>query len=180
MKFDIRNFCLAYRFSLSSEVKRIIELIFLHKTGNLVRKSGVKFVGIYYPVKREPSLLKLMEVAEEIRFYFPVMKEKDLCWGSYRGWNRGKINRYGIWEPERCDNEIPELILVPGVAFDMKGYRVGYGGGFFDRFLENYSGISVGIVYDRCLFRELPAEEHDIPVKLVVSEKKVVGERVSV
>ena len=69
-----------------------------------------------------------------------------------------------------------DLVIVPAVAFSINGYRIGYGGGYYDRFLERLTAdtMTIGITYDDLLFEELPQEDHDLPVDMVVTERKVV------
>lgn len=70
------------------------------------------------------------------------------------------------------------LALVPGLAFDRGGFRIGYGGGFYDRFLVEFAGVSAGLVRDAALLPSLPAlEEHDAPVDVVVTESRVIRPR---
>lgn len=65
------------------------------------------------------------------------------------------------------------LILVPGLAFDKKGYRLGYGKGYYDRYLSDVRIQSVGLAYSNCLTKQLPKGKYDLPVDLIVSEKGV-------
>jgi len=87
---------------------------------------------------------------------------------------------YGIRQPEIHDGDIVEkkdidLVFVPAIAFDMRGYRIGYGKGYFDKWL---SGIeqkkAVGLAYDGQITDKLPVEEFDMPVGTIVTEKKIV------
>ena len=67
------------------------------------------------------------------------------------------------------------LALVPGLAFDRRGFRIGYGGGFYDRFLAEFAGVSAGLVRDDVLLPALPAlEEPDAPVDVVVTESRAI------
>ncbi|MDD2431144.1 MAG: 5-formyltetrahydrofolate cyclo-ligase [Firmicutes bacterium] len=84
----------------------------------------------------------------------------------------------GILEPFRGQEispETPDFIIVPGVAFDKKGNRLGYGGGYYDKLLPSVLGLKVGVVLERYCFPEntLTLETHDIPVDVVVSEAGV-------
>ena len=63
-----------------------------------------------------------------------------------------------------------DLVVVPGVAFDLRGYRIGHGGGFYDRFLRRARGLKVGLTYREFLLAEVPVAPHDIAVDAVVSE----------
>lgn len=82
-------------------------------------------------------------------------------------------NRFGLWEPDRaCPTLTPEqidLVLVPAVCYDRQNYRLGMGGGYYDRWLEHYHGITVGLCRAALLLDRLPAEPHDRPVDLVIT-----------
>ncbi|MBQ8965227.1 5-formyltetrahydrofolate cyclo-ligase [Ruminococcus sp.] len=82
---------------------------------------------------------------------------------------------YGIMEPkaycERVDEFNSPMCVVPGLSFDMEGYRLGYGKGFYDRFLANFKGITVGLCCDSCIAEEsLPRNEFDISVDYIATE----------
>ncbi len=68
-----------------------------------------------------------------------------------------------------------DLVLVPGLAFDRQGGRLGRGGGYYDRWLAGYSGITVALCRDTVLVERLPVESHDWPVDLVVTETGLYG-----
>ena len=70
------------------------------------------------------------------------------------------------------------LVLVPGVLFDRAGYRVGHGGGYYDRFLGGLTGaVTAGLIYDEFLVDRIPIEAHDVPVDLVVTPSGVHSPR---
>lgn len=81
----------------------------------------------------------------------------------------------GIPEPadgaEVAAKETLDLILVPAVCYDRKGYRLGQGGGYYDRYLADYRGKTVGFCRARLLQERLPREEHDIPVGQILTEE---------
>ncbi len=94
--------------------------------------------------------------------------------------NLNKVH-YGIMEPERDDSRFVEptektLIIVPGLAFDVNGYRLGYGGGYYDRFLsENNSIKTICVCFDRCISSSLSKEEYDVAVDMCVTESRIIG-----
>lgn len=112
--------------------------------------------------------------ADEGRMVFRTLPNGDL--------SRLTPSRFGIPEP---DGSCPvlagsdftrALILVPALAFDNQGYRLGYGGGYYDRFLEGLSceGIphtAVGLAFSVCRTEALPREAHDIPVHIILDER---------
>ena len=78
---------------------------------------------------------------------------------------------FGLLEPqgdlEVVDASQIDLIHVPGLAFTTEGYRIGYGGGYYDRYLENFAGHSLSTIYP-CQVQEFNSEDHDIPVQEVL------------
>ncbi len=82
---------------------------------------------------------------------------------------------YGILEPKGdkvIDDFEGSVCITPALAFDEEGYRTGYGGGYYDRFLADYTGISVGICYEQFI-RPVIKEEHDLNVNIIVTEKEI-------
>lgn len=81
---------------------------------------------------------------------------------------------YGMWEPGADCPAVPkgeiDLILTPGLAFDKNGYRLGQGGGYYDRYLADFSGVSVALCRDAFLLDTVPAQAHDRPVDMVLTE----------
>ena len=73
-----------------------------------------------------------------------------------------------------------DIILVPGIAFDRDGNRMGFGKGFYDRFLMEGSGIKIGICYDFQLIDKIPISEYDVPVDIVITEENITSIKKSV
>lgn len=90
---------------------------------------------------------------------------------------RFKSGQYGIREPvapELVSSNWIDLMVVPGVAFDRKGNRLGRGGGYYDRLLDGFSGHSAAVAFDFQLFPEIPHTSHDIPVDSIATETIIV------
>jgi len=86
-----------------------------------------------------------------------------------------RIGNYGIREPidpHLISMDDIDLIAVPGVAFDQKGNRLGRGGGYYDRLLDGFSGVSVAVAFDFQILPDIPYKAHDQPVDAIVSEIK--------
>ena len=84
---------------------------------------------------------------------------------------------YGIMEPPECfaadvGNE-NSICIVPALAFDSEGYRLGYGKGYYDRFLSIFSGISIGVCFQECLTQALPRNEFDKKVNYIITDKNI-------
>ena len=95
------------------------------------------------------------------------------------------LGTYGILEPvnrqKPAEVEVIDLVIVPGCAFDPQGYRLGYGVGYYDRFLKTVAGsCSVGLAFELQMVPEIPRQEsHDVPVDLIITEKRVIDCRQS-
>ena len=146
----------------------------------------------YISVRGEPDTLPILEraIAEgktvalpvtvtganEGRMIFRALPDGDLT--------RLTPARFGIPEPDgSCpaltDRDLTNaLMFVPALAFDGEGYRLGYGGGYYDRFLDGLTSAgtpitTVGLVFSVCRARILPRESHDIPVDIIIDERSV-------
>ena len=88
-----------------------------------------------------------------------------------------KINKYGMLEPEvLTKKEVPDIMLVPLLAFDKKNNRLGYGGGFYDRYLNKYLNtfkniMTVGIAFSFQRYHKLPVSKDDVKLNYVLTEK---------
>lgn len=84
-------------------------------------------------------------------------------------------SRYGIDEPDesicpRADISSGGICIVPALAFDRRGFRLGYGGGYYDRFLPGFTGMKIGLCYECCLEEILPSDGFDIKADAVITE----------
>ncbi len=89
------------------------------------------------------------------------------------------IGSYGLFEPYYEDMQILEkseidLVIVPALSFDRNRMRIGYGGGYYDKFLADFKGLSVGLCFSCCVTDKLPTEEFDCPVDKVICPTEVV------
>lgn len=91
-----------------------------------------------------------------------------------------RIGTYGIREPKETSPTIDikalDVVIVPAVAYDIDCYRLGYGGGFYDRFLENLrkDAITIGIAFDFQIFNSIPKETHDAQLNYIVTETRII------
>lgn len=135
-------------------------------------KSEVPTGDIIHLVLEQGKRVLLPVVEPEGRRLIPV---------EVRGLEELAPGYAGIPEPRQGARnpallEEVELILVPGVAFDLQGHRLGYGKGFYDRFLANLkSSLSkIGLAYELQILERLPVRDHDLPMTAVVTEKRVI------
>ena len=129
------------------------------------------------PIKNEVDLTPLLTRHSEKRWVLPrIIPEEDHRM-VFHPYDAARLVRhpFGMAEPAADLPTVPpealELVLVPGLAFDRHGWRLGYGGGYYDRFLKGFAGISAGIVFHALLLDDLPHGEFDVPVQWVVTEE---------
>ena len=150
-------------------------------------------VCTYLPIRGELNTLPVLDRAriDDKACALPVTltgaAEGSMVFRRLRGMTPKElpVGRFGIPEPPASHPALSlqdmagALILVPGLVFDEGGYRVGYGGGYYDRLLAKLktAGIphtTVGLCYSVCLTAALPREPHDIPVDLILDERRII------
>lgn len=118
----------------------------------------------YLAFRCEPDIGLLFQRLPDVHWVVPRIEGQRLVLHTY---DPGRLarHRFGMLEPEPSlpvvDPAILDIVLVPGVAFDRRGGRLGFGGGFYDRFLPTTRALRVGVAYDQCLADVLPCGEHD-------------------
>lgn len=134
-------------------------------------------VLLYAPLPGEPDPTLLIGNRKKRHFLFPRIEGDSL--GIYR---RGAQSRwitgpFGLQEPdpgswEKCSPADVDLVMVPGLAFDLSGRRLGRGKGYYDRLLghPDFSGIKVGLAWLWQLLPLVPAEDHDVRMNIVLAE----------
>ncbi len=88
-----------------------------------------------------------------------------------------KKGAYNINEPEKIIHkgyDFPEVIIIPGIAFDRSKNRIGFGMGYYDKFLINSKGIKIGLCYDFQLLDNIPSDEHDIKMDVIITENSII------
>ncbi len=88
-----------------------------------------------------------------------------------------EVGKYKIMEPkDHCEQiENIDLVLVPGIAWDRQGYRIGYGHGYYDRYLAKLQSVSIGLTYDFQLFDEVQHGKNDFRVNMIVTDKRIIN-----
>ena len=123
---------------------------------------------LYYPIGKEPDLLTLAS-EDGKKAAFPVVRKGKMIFYNSENTESFRPGALGIPEPDANSCEpVADLAgsfcVVPALALDRRGIRIGYGGGYYDKFLRAYSGFSVCAVFPELFVEELPADRHDVPV----------------
>jgi len=134
----------------------------------------IRHVGVFYPVGSEIDLRPLVEAHPDWTFFFPRISSTHpprLVWGP----EPLEVGLFGIQEPIHAQHFMPpvQLLVVPGLAFDQEGYRVGYGGGFYDAVIERLKDgvITLGVGFDLQFCPHVPAEPRDLSVDGLMTER---------
>lgn len=133
---------------------------------------------LYRSFRREPSLERLASILPPDATFYPRIQGKTMSFFSSGG--IFVTNRFGLEEPEAVPARelqifsVKTLLIIPAVAYDLQCFRLGYGGGFFDRFLDHKVLTTLGVSFDNFLVQELPREVHDQPVQTVITDKRVL------
>lgn len=126
----------------------------------------------YLAFRNEVDLDLLFELLPDIDWVVPRIEGKRLIIHPYDPDNLIP-HEWGILEPPVNAPEVEptnlDVVLVPGVSFDRRGGRLGFGGGFYDRFLVKTPAVRIGVTYDDCLAENLPCAEHDQRMDWVVT-----------
>jgi 5-formyltetrahydrofolate cyclo-ligase len=125
------------------------------------------------------SLIKeLLESTKKVVVPVMQMKEGGLKHLQLNRFSDLKPNRWNVPEPA-AGKEIPveqlDLILVPMVGGDDHKNRIGYGGGFYDRFLKSADCPSIGLLFDECLINRVPIEPFDVPLAKIITQKQIIS-----
>ncbi len=107
----------------------------------------------------------------------PKVNEDKLLLCELRSFDELEKGSFCVLEPGEERQVFPhdiDCVIVPGVAFDREGFRIGYGKGFYDRLLNEVNCPKIGLCFDMQLVDEVPLEEHDVPVDIIVTETKVI------
>ncbi len=140
--------------------------------------SQARNVGIYWPFKGELDLRTLMLdlVRQGIDVALPVVTEKNQP-VEFWAWRPGTKMGRGIWNipvPAQREPVLPDALIVPLVGFDEAGYRLGYGGGYYDRTLAaaRPRPLTIGVGLDASLLDTIHPQPHDIPMDIIVTQSR--------
>jgi 5-formyltetrahydrofolate cyclo-ligase len=176
-KSQIRKIILKKRNNLNFKNKKF-------NFGNLLKllnyKSKNKKIGLYYPIGSEVSTIELIKYLRKKKYIIslPVL-EKNFVMSFYEWNNKSplKINNYGIPEPLKLKKIIPSILIIPIVAFDTKLNRLGYGGGFYDRFINKTEKtkkiLKIGLALSCQKINKVPINKYDKKMNYIFTEMKV-------
>jgi len=132
---------------------------------------GFQDILLYHPLPHELDLTPLLE-RHPARYYLPKVAGEELSVHPFGPLAPGP---FGLLEPTTppVDPGDLDLVVVPGLAFDQEGYRLGHGQGYYDHFLASVQAVTAGVVPEALLLPRLPRDPWDVPVGHLVTERGV-------
>lgn len=180
MKDKIRKQVLEHRFRLSArerrsrsdEIERVLFSLPEFRAAPLV----LFFASFQSEVQTHQMIRHALGIGKRVAL--PKVRGKELALLEIENFDRDvSPGAWGIPEPDTGTLATLEdigLIIVPGAAFDEQGNRIGYGGGFYDRLLPAYAGPTVALAFELQIVPSVPVDPHDVPVKRIVTEKRII------
>ena len=162
----------------------------INKKSDLIIKNlasyieNVQNIMIFMDMKTEVKITKLLELHPKKNFFISKItnsKNREMKINKYNK-NELILHKFGYYESSSndfYDEEILDVVIVPALAFDSKKNRIGFGGGYYDTFLEkvrkkNNKVLFIGVCYDFQIIDSVPTEKHDVTLDFVVSESKII------
>lgn len=136
-------------------------------------------LALYYPSNFEVNTLAILENSylNNKNFLLPIIEQNNIM--NFFSWKKNEVlfvNKYGILEPVKSKVKVPDIILVPILAYDKNRYRLGYGKGFYDRYLTKLTKkkdkiLSVGVAFSFQRYHKLPISNNDVKLDFILTEK---------
>ena len=148
----------------------------------ILRKKKIqnKIIGGYYAYNYEIDIMPILEKLEKLNYSLLLPKISKNFEMNFLTWSTKSplsINEYGIPEPISNKIKYPDILLVPLLAYDKRLNRIGYGGGFYDRYIKRIKKIkkiiTIGLAYPFQKIKKVPINEHDINLDFIITGKKI-------
>ena len=176
-KKRLRRECLAKRLSLTAAEKEAADGALCDRIAAQDAFLAADLVLLFCPMRGEPDLTPLakLAVARGARIAFPRCEDGIMTFYEVKSESDFAPDQFGIPSPKpTCPvarTSEKTLCILPGLAAGRDGTRLGYGGGFYDKFLATFEGITLFPIYEALLFDTLPHEATDRPVSILLTEK---------
>lgn len=179
-KRALRQLCQDHRLALSPEARNSASRRICDFLLQLPDYAPARNMALYAADKGEVELRSVFERCgvDEKPCFFPEVVGENMDFRRVQEWSDLVPGQYGILAPQKTaallDPAQCDLIVVPGVAFDRQGNRLGRGKGFYDRYLPAVGGLRVGVCFDGCVVEALPSEPHDVRMDVLITESGVM------
>ncbi len=178
-KLDIRKKILHLRKKKYSRYNSIQSNVVFKLFKNIDIKS--KIIGAYYPFNYEIDILNILKILEKKNYLISLPKIRKNNMMDFFHWSSKDpliINKYGIPETISKKKVYPEILLIPLVAFDNQLYRLGYGGGYYDRYISKFQDskklIKIGVGFSFQRVKNLPINKYDKKLDFLITEEGLI------
>jgi len=146
--------------------------------------SESKVIGLYYPILNEVQTFQIMSqaVLNLKTVCLPTIVDEQISFFKYDPTKSLKVGKYGIMEPETSSenmNHLLDIVITPGVVFDVTGNRIGYGKGYYDKFFNSigFQNMTlVGLGYDfQFILEKIICNDQDVKMNTLISEKRMIN-----
>ena len=142
------------------------------------KKIYGKIIGGYYPFNHEVNIMEILDNFEKKKYSITLPKIKNNNEMDFFSWSIKEpliVNKFGIPEPSSKEIKYPNILLVPLVAFDKDLNRIGYGRGYYDRYIKKIKKkkklISIGLAYSFQKVKKIPINKFDMKLDFIITEK---------
>ena len=174
IKDEIREDMRAKRRALSKDEVKIKSDEIRQRLLGVERVKQAKTICTFISAFKEPDTV---EIIKELWEQDKKIESGTLSLSYINSMDDMEKGAYGILEPKtvrKADENNIDVILVPGLAFDRNGGRMGFGKGYYDRLLESSKAVKIGLCYDFQILEKIPTEIHDVPMNFVITEKEIL------
>ncbi|KGP72969.1 5-formyltetrahydrofolate cyclo-ligase [Pontibacillus yanchengensis] len=159
------------RSNISTEIEKSLYQTDLWRQSNVI---GVTISQVH-EINTYPLIKKAWEEGKQVAIPKCFPKQNQLVFYQLTSFDELETVFYGLKEPivektKKLHKNDIDLMIVPGLLFDYNGYRIGYGGGYYDRYLVDFPNYTVALATNRQLIEEVPYDVYDIPVQHLITE----------
>jgi 5-formyltetrahydrofolate cyclo-ligase len=123
-------------------------------------------IAIYRPLRGEPDLSKIADL--NVPIYLPKIMQNEMIFMPYE---TGGVN---VSDAPYAKAIAPKLLIIPGLAFSIQGYRLGFGMGYYDKYLAHFKPIAIGTCFHDKLLEKLPIDKYDHKLNYIVTDKLII------
>lgn len=175
---SLRSLLLKRRDTTSADLLKISSKAIRNKLGRIKPYRDAACVGAYHPVGSEILTQEIMQglLSAGRKVCLPKISGQDMEFRQILDFSDLETGSFGILEPkDACPvEESLDVILVPTVGISPDGVRLGYGHGYYDRFLAGCSAVTISLTLEKQVIRKIPRSQHDVLMDWIVTEERVV------
>lgn len=155
--------------------KRVLQKV-IKFTKNFAKKNDI--IGIYWPLNGEADILELAS-NNDIITALPKIIPSGMIFVQYAFGDKIEPTKNipklkNLYQPISSIETIPKIIFLPGVAFCINGYRLGFGKGYYDKYLVSKSALTIGVCFQENLITKFPIESHDYKVNYLITDQDLI------